>query len=123
MMLKKSITLFFTLLALSLLSYAVLSLEPSLLWRLIALDIAITILFALFYPQLRGVRKGDKVVVVAGSYMPSSLGKVGTLVEIRGEEVRVRLANGSEVRGVLETLEGMFTLPRVRIIYEERVLK
>ena len=109
------------LIALSLLIFALLP-NPGLmdLIKLLAVATAVTILFVFLYPMIRGVNKGDEVVVVAES-MPSIFGKVGrALVNARkGGEIRVRLNDGREVIGILEEYEGFFSPPRVRILFEK----
>ena len=118
--------LFFLLLSVSLIAYALAGLSGGELLRAVALSFGITILYVLIYPRLRGVRKGDAVVVVAHTFVPSFLGRKGTLLSSaskQNQEVRVLLDNGVEVRGVLESFEELLSPPRVRLIYEERMTK
>ncbi len=124
MMLKKIAFLFLFLFAVSLILFAILNLTLMDLIRLIGLDLGITLLYVLFYPQFRGVKKGDQVVVVANSLVPSVLGRTGRIISpVKGlhKKVTVRLDDGSEIKGILETYEELLSPPRVRLIYEERI--
>ncbi|MEM2963800.1 MAG: hypothetical protein QXY61_03445 [Candidatus Anstonellales archaeon] len=115
------IKIYAVLIALSLLVFAVL---PGLgildLVKLLAGATALTILIAFFYPMIRGVNKGDEVVVVAEN-MPVLFGKIGrALVNAKkGEEIKVRLNDGREVVGILEEYEGLFSPPKVKILFEK----
>ncbi|MEM4707453.1 MAG: flagella basal body P-ring formation protein FlgA, partial [Candidatus Anstonellales archaeon] len=88
--------------------------------KLLAGATALTILIAFFYPMIRGVNKGDEVVVVAEN-MPVLFGKIGrALVNAKkGEEIKVRLNDGREVVGILEEYEGLFSPPKVKILFEK----
>jgi|FaiFalDrversion3_1042247.scaffolds.fasta_scaffold01359_5 membrane protein implicated in regulation of membrane protease activity len=124
MMLKKFFALFLFLVAISLLAYGIFSLSFDNLLRMLAVSLGISLLFLIFYPRLRGVRKGDEVVVVTHSYVPSFLGRKGKIVKIAKNYVIVELEeSGKEVTGVIESYEGLLSPPRVRIIYEEQIIK
>jgi len=121
---KKALTLFLVLTAVSLILYAVAGLSIGDLARLLAFSLGLTILFVIAYPYLYRVKVGDEVVVVANSLVPSFLGRKGVIVRSMKEDERrvvVRLDDGSEVVGILESGEELFSPPRVRLIYEERV--
>jgi membrane protein implicated in regulation of membrane protease activity len=123
-MLKKFFALFLFLVAISLLAYGIFSLSFDNLLRMLAISLGISLLFLIFYPRLRGVRKGDEVVVVTHSYVPSFLGRKGKIVKIAKNYVVVELEeSGKEVTGVIESYEGLLSPPRVRIIYEEQIIK
>jgi|GEM_PF-4756889 len=124
MMLKKFFALFLFLVAISLLAYCIFSLSFDNLLRMLAVSLGISLLFLIFYPRLRGVRKGDEVVVVTHSYVPSFLGRKGKIVKIAKNYVIVELEeSGKEVTGVIESYESLLTPPRGRIIYEEQIIK
>jgi len=124
MMLKKFFALFGFLLALSLLTYGFLNLNLDWLIRAIAVSLGISILFLIFYPRLRGVRKGDEVVVISHSFIPSFLGRKGKVIRVHKDHVVVRLLeDGREITGVLESYEELLSPPRVRIVYEEQIIK
>ena len=88
--------------------------------KLLAASFGISLLFVLFYPRLRGVRKGDTVQIMKGA-ISQLLGLTGTVQgDCRvGEEVKVRIGKRREAIGVLESYEGLFTPARVSLIYEE----
>ncbi|MEM4367123.1 MAG: hypothetical protein QW035_03265 [Candidatus Anstonellales archaeon] len=112
------------LVALSLISFGVLDLTLGTLLKMIAGSFGIALLVAIFYPEIRGVKKGDKVIVTTGD-MPGSfnifLGKVGeALTPGRAkQQIRVKLGKGKEVVGIVEDCGGIITEPKVRVIYYE----
>ena len=125
MMLKKGATLFLVLLAVSLIAYGLFQLSFDELLRALAVSLALTILYVVFFPKLRGVRRGDAVLVVGNTPLYHFLGKRGVALESAriNDQLRVMLAGGSEVIGVLEAYEELLSPPRVRVIYEERIVK
>jgi len=88
--------------------------------KLLAASFGISLLFVLFFPYVRGVKKGDKVQV-SKSALSQLLGFVGTAQgDCRvGQEVKVRIGREREAIGVLEKYEGLFTPARVKLMYEE----
>jgi hypothetical protein len=88
--------------------------------KMLAGSLGIAILFVVLYPQVRGVRKGDKVQAMRGP-LAVLFGAVGTAMnECRVEgEVRVRFARGREAVGVLKAYEGLFSPARVELMYEK----
>ena len=126
MMLKKASALFLALFAFSLLAFGLLGLSLSELFRMVAVSLGLSIIYAVFWPRIRGVKEGDSVVVVSHSFMPSFLGRKGTILSParrQNQEVRVLLDSGVEVIGVLESFEELLSPPRVRLLYEERMSK
>lgn len=91
----------------------------------IALGTGISIVITLFYPDLRGVRTGDIVSVVLNSSVHSLIGRVGraTTNARRNSEIRVRFENGEEAVGVVESYSGILSPPKVRVIYEEKIVE
>ncbi len=123
MRLDKILFVFFFLIALSLIIYALIpGLNLSILLKLLALSIGITIIIALFYDHIRGAKKGDKVVVIDSSFLPSILGREGTLLQDArvGDVVNVVLLNGKEIKGLLVNYEDLLSPHKVRVIYEEQ---
>ncbi len=94
--------------------------------KLVALAVALTLITGFTYPSLRGIKKGDRVMVISG-ILPSLLGfgRVGTALENAkvNDEIRVRLDDGKEVLGIVESYEGFFSLPKVRVLYEEKTIE
>ena len=124
MILKKFFLLLFFLIALSLLIYGFFGFSFDMLLRMLAISVGFSLLFLIFYPMLKGVKKGDEVVVVSHSFVPSFLGRKGKIVKITKDYLIVKLyEDGREVRGVIESYEGLLSPPRVRVIYEEQMIK
>ena len=124
MILKKAITLFLILFALSLFAFAFLGNSLIDFLKLFSVDVALTILFIIIYPYVKKVKKGDSVVVISNSLMPSLFGRTGVVTsQVKGlhNKIKVRLDDGTEVIGVLESYADLFSLPRVRLIYEEKL--
>lgn len=95
------------------------------LLKAIALGLALSIAITVFYPSVRGIKAGDSVSVVSNSFAPTIFGKGGIVMNTGrvNNEVRIRLDNGREAVGVVESYEGLFSLPRVRLVYEEKLVE
>lgn len=122
--------LFFKLFLISLaISLAAFALTPDVglmfLAKAIALGTGLSILISLIYPELRGVKQGDMVAVVMSNNIPSLFGRVGRAISNarKNNELRVRFDNGEEAVGIVESYSGLFSPPKVRIIYEERIVE
>ena len=89
------------------------ALDPTLglldLAKFIALGAGISIIASLLYPSFRGIQKGDKVSVVFNSVIPSIFGKGGIAMSSGklNSEIRIRLDDGREAVGVIESYEGL----------------
>ncbi len=87
---------------------------------------AVSIVFTIFYPHVRGVRRGDRVTVV-GSGLPLflGLGRSGFALNdsVLHKELRVKLDDGKEAIGVVESYEGVLSPPKVRLLYEEKLVE
>jgi hypothetical protein len=122
------IALFFRLmilsLCISLLAFALLP-QTTLIGalKIMALGVVISIAVAAFYPELRGVKKGDKVAVVSDTSVPGFLGRQGkaSMSGRKNQKIRINLQNGSEATGVIESYCGMISPAKIRILYEERL--
>ena len=92
--------------------------------RVVAVGIAVSLAFAVFYPEVRGIRSGDRVSVIVNNSLPF-FGRLGrALSEPRkNDQLRIRLENGDEATGIVESYEGVLSLPRVRLLYEEKPLE
>lgn len=88
--------------------------------KMVAIGAAVSLIFSLVYPEIRGIRNGDLVSVVANSAMPVFFGKNGIAITSArvNNEITVRFDNGQEVKGVLESYAGFFTLPKVRAVVD-----
>ena len=96
-----------------------------LLLKMIAGSTVLAIGVSIFYPELRGIKNGDVVSVVQGSGIPSLIGRFGRAMEEgrRKNQIKVKLDNGSEVTGVVESYEGVISPPKIKIICEERLVE
>lgn len=108
--------------ALSLIIFAAIpGIELITLAKMIAASFGVSLLFVLLYPQIRGVRKGDRVLVAKGAF-PRLLGFSGTaLRDARlGDEVPLKLRGGREAVGILQSYEGLFSPPYVEVVVERK---
>ena len=76
------------------------------------------------YPEVRGVKAGDTVSVVSDSGVPSIIGRRGQAAQPgkKNDQIKIMLQNGNEVMGVIESYIGLISPPKVRTIYEERLV-
>jgi len=93
--------------------------------KMLAASALLAVLFAFVYPELRGIKHGDTVMVISSDSPYSILGRFGTALNNakKNSEIKIRLADGSEISGIVESYEGVLTPPRVRAIYEERLVE
>jgi len=96
-----------------------------LLLKLLAGSAVLSVVVSIVYPDVRGVKTGDTVSVVSGTGVSLLLGRLGRAMEQgrKNNKIKVRLDNGNEVIGVVETYDGLITPPRIRLIYEERLVE
>jgi hypothetical protein len=92
--------------------------------KLMAIGTVASVAITAAYPEIRGIKSGDMVAVVSDSAIPSIIGKPGTAAADgrRNQKIKVRLDNGSEVLGQIEEYIGLISPPRVRLIYEEKLV-
>ena len=118
--------LFVISLACSLAAFALLP-NSSLLFlaKTFVLGVGISIVVSIVYPEVRGVKKGDMVSVVLSSSVPFLIGRVGRAISNarKNSEVRVRFDNGEEAVGIVESYSGLISPPKVRILYEEKIVE
>jgi len=112
-------------LCLSLLAFALLAFSPMEALRIMAIGTVVSIGVTKLYPDLRGVRKGDVVAVVADSATPSIIGRFGTAAMHgkKNDQIKIIFQNGTEVVGVVEGYPGIISPARIRAIYEERMVE
>ncbi|MDD5023291.1 MAG: hypothetical protein PHU63_03930 [Candidatus ainarchaeum sp.] len=116
---------FFFLLSASLIIFVILpDATLMLLIKMIALSTGISILVALLYPSFRGLKKGDMVIISNGA-MPAlfGIGRKGVAIEDgrMNNEIKIKLSDGREAVGIVEAYGGAFSMPRVRLLYEETI--
>jgi len=95
------------------------------LLKMVAGGVVVSVAISAVYPEMRGIRKGDAVSVVTGNALPAMLGRLGVALDEgkRQGRIKVRLDNGNEVLGVVESYEGILSPPRIKIVYEERLVE
>lgn len=116
---------FFVLVLLSLGFFIFTSTDLLGLAKMLAASALLSVLFTFGYSELRGVRHGDTVMIISSDSPYSILGRFGTALNNakKNSEIKIRLADGSEISGIVESYEGILTPPRVRAIYEERLVE
>lgn len=106
----------------SLLSFSLLSAGFMETLRMFALGTVLSMGIVAFYPEWRGVRQGDAVSIVSDSSIPAIIGRAGMAASDgrKNGQIRIRLPNGTEALGVIESYTGIISPPKIRMIYEER---
>ena len=111
-------------LCISLLSFALLSVAPIETLKIMAIGTVLSIGITAFYPDIRGIKQGDMVAVVNDSSIPSIIGRQGRAAANgrKNDHIKIVLNNGSEVLGVIESYTGIISPPKIRILYEEKLV-
>jgi hypothetical protein len=93
--------------------------------KTMALGTVLSIAVTAYYPEFRGIRAGDTVAVVNDSNIPSLIGRPGTAAANgkRNEQIKIVLPNGNEVLGVIESYTGLISPPKIRVLYEEKLVE
>ncbi len=127
MKLENIIKVLFISIALGLLTFAVFGKGIFDLLKFLALFLGFGIVFIFLYPEIRGVRKGDKVVV---SSLPPGLQFFIPVDEgiamsngKKKQEIRIKFPGGREAIGIVESYESFFSPAKVSIIYEEKLIE
>lgn len=91
----------------------------------IALALGASIVLAVVYPHLRSIRRGDRVSLVKNNMPAILFGKAGFALNDSAlhREVRVKLDDGKEAIGIVESYESVLSPPKVRIVYEETIME
>ncbi|MBU0532473.1 hypothetical protein KKB44_03195 [Candidatus Micrarchaeota archaeon] len=92
--------------------------------KIFAISTVISIGATALYPDVRGVKSGDKVAVVTDSALPGIIGRVGKAAANgrKNDQIKITLNNGTEVLGIIESYTGLITPAKIRIIYEEKLV-
>lgn len=116
---------FFALAVLSLAAFVITSMDLLTLAKLLAASALVSIAVAAAYPALRGVRSGDTVMVVETGSAQTIISRFGTALHDakKNSELRIRLANGNEIVGIVQDYDGLIMPPTIRAIYEERLVE
>lgn len=95
------------------------------LLKMIAGGTVLAVAVSIVYPEVRGIKNGDVVSVVRSSGIPSLIGRLGRAMQEgrKNNRIKVRLDNGNEVVGLVESYDGIITPPKIRVIYEEKLVE
>ncbi len=93
--------------------------------KIMALGIVLSVAITAFYPEIRGIKTGDTVAVVSDSAISSLIGRLGVAAAggKKNQQIKITLQNGNEVTGVIESYTGIISPPKIRVIYEERMVE
>jgi len=115
--------------ALALAAFAFYGSDLLFLAKALSLALGASIAFNLALPYVRGVKKGDRVSIVGGStpmLLPWMFRGGTALTDGKiNKEIRIRLDDGKEAYGVVESYDTLLPPlpPKVRILYEERMME
>ncbi len=92
--------------------------------KILAGGIVSAVAITAFYPEVRGVKQGDTVSVVRDSAIPSIIGRLGRAAAAgrKKDQIKIML-DGGEALGVIESYSGLISHPKIRIIYEEKLVE
>jgi hypothetical protein len=109
----------------SLLSFGLMQLGLMDALRIMAIGTVLSIAITVLYPDIRGIKNGDVVSVVNDSSLPSLIGRAGVASSDgrKNDKIRIVLHSGHEVMGVIESYEGIISPPRIKVVYEERLVE
>jgi len=95
------------------------------LLKLLAIGVVASVAVTVAYFEVRGVKAGDPVAVVADNAIPSIFGRQGFAAAggRKNEQIRIKLGNGSEVTGIIESYPGIISPSKIRVVYEERLVE
>ncbi|VVB71129.1 Uncharacterised protein [uncultured archaeon] len=94
-------------------------------WQPVLLSIGFSMLFALAWPVIVGVKKGDVLWAETGRNSSGFLGSLQGIPVVALESghknkiIRVNLSNGSEAKAQIVGYSGFFTPGKVRLIESE----
>jgi len=116
---------FFVLSLISLAAFIITAMDLLTLAKLLAASILFSVALALVYPELRAVRSGDTVMIITSDSPQTIIGRFGVALHNakKNSELRIKLADGNEVVGIVQSYDGLLTPPTVRVVYEERLVE
>lgn len=94
--------------------------------KALAFAIGLSLVITLFYPHIRGIRKGDRISVINNNVpFLFGLGRTGfALMDgSLNKEIRIKFDDGKEAIGIIESYEGIFSPPKIRLLYEEKIVE
>jgi len=128
---------FIVLLAVSLVAYAfsLVGKEGQVIdsfWKLFAFDLGASILAAIFWPIIRGVKKGDQVSAtyaetqMNGSSILSFLNTVYATAQDNGragQKIGIRFSNGRRADAIVVSYPSTFSPAQVKVVEQEAVFE
>ncbi len=113
---------FLGLLASALLTWAAI---PGLeLWKLLAGAAGLSLLIPLVYPNLRGVKRGDGLLLIKANVEPILLFSASSCLALesgkRGDTIGISLPDGTLAQAVIVGYEGLITPAKVRLVEEHK---
>ncbi|MFH0817568.1 MAG: hypothetical protein V1909_02940 [Candidatus Micrarchaeota archaeon] len=94
------------------------------LWKLLAGAVGLSIVVPLVYPRIRGVKKGDGLLVIKGNVEPFLLFNASSCVALedgkKGDTIGITLSDGTLAQAVVVDYEGFITPAKVRVMLEVR---
>ncbi len=94
-------------------------------WQPVLFSIGFSMIFALTWPMIRGIKSGDVLWAETGRNVSGFLGVLQGLPVIASENghknkvIRVSLSNGSEAKALILEYSGFFTPAKVKLIESE----
>lgn len=94
-------------------------------WKLIALSIALAIITGIAYPHVRGIKRGDQLIVINAQHSHQGFFvniPLATALENgkKGDKIGMQLlANGSIGEGVIISYGGTLTPPSIKMVETE----
>jgi hypothetical protein len=88
-------------------------------WKLIALSAGVAVLAGFAQPSIRGIKRGDMVIVLQGTQGLDSAtalesGKIGNKIKV------VLHRNGAKGEGIITAYQGVFMPPAIKLVESER---
>jgi hypothetical protein len=109
----------------SLIYYALTPIDIIAFLKILALGLAISIIIAWGYPEIRGIKRNDLVATSSKTFLPSIMGRIGQAMSAgkKNDQIRIKFNNGEEALGIIESYAGWVTPARVRLLYEEKLVE
>jgi hypothetical protein len=95
------------------------------LLKMVAAGLVLSVAVSVVYPEIRGIKRGDTVAVVSGNSIHTLLGRLGVALDggRKNTRIKVKLDNGDEILGIVESYDGIVSPPRIKVVYEERLVE
>ncbi|SRR3989339_1879314 len=112
-------------LCLSLIVFAFGDIGLGTLAKILAIGVVISIAIGALYPQIRGVHNGDMVSATSHPNLPALMGRFGKALSGGkiNSQIKVKFENGEEAIAIIEKYGGLLSPPKVRIVYEEKLIE